>query len=318
MAALITGPSGPDGGKNMQQPFLVVMAAGMGSRFGGLKQIMPVDSQGHAIIDYSLFDAFRAGFRRVVFIIKHSIEEDFKNAVGRRMESYFDVRYVYQELDCLPEGFSVPAGREKPWGTGHAAACCAGVVDAPFAIINSDDFYGRGAFQAIYDFLSVPRAPGSHAMAAYRLSNTLTENGYVSRGICTVKNGFLQDVTERTHIEKRPGGAAFTEDGVNYTSIDPDVPVSMNFWGFSEDMLPQLQRRFRDFLAGLTPAELMKAEFYLPAAANAVIKEGLGTVKVLECGEQWHGVTYREDMQSVRDSIAQMIACGKYPARLWD
>ena len=184
------------------EPTLVILSAGIGSRFGGLKQIRPVDQQGHTIIDFSLFDAYRAGFRKVVFVIKHEIEADFKAAVGRRMEKYFDVKYVFQQLDCLPEGCAVPEGRAKPWGTGHAVACCAGVVDGPFAVINADDFYGPGAFSALYGFLKEERSENEHAMVAYLLRNTVTENGYVARGVCRVADGFLTDVVERTHISK--------------------------------------------------------------------------------------------------------------------
>ena len=196
----------------MKEPTLVILAAGMGSRFGGLKQIMPVDPYGHSIIDFSLFDAYRAGFRKVAFIIKHEIEEDFKASVGRRIEKYFDVTYVFQQLDALPEGYTVPEGRVKPWGTGHAVACCAGKIDGPFAVINADDFYGRTAYTALYDFLSEPRPENEHAMVAYLVRNTVTENGSVARGVCEEKDGFLTGVTERTRIEKRGNDAAFTED----------------------------------------------------------------------------------------------------------
>ena len=197
----------------MKEPTLVILAAGMGSRFGGLKQIMPVDEHGHAIIDFSLYDAYRAGFRKVAFIIKKEIEADFKAAVGTRMEKYFDVKYVFQSIDTLPEGYSVPEGRVKPCGTGHAVLCCRGVVDGPFAVINADDFYGPTAFKALYDFLAADRPENEHAMVAYLLRNTVTESGYVSRGICRVEDGCLTDVVERVHIEKRGEDAAYTEDG---------------------------------------------------------------------------------------------------------
>ena len=301
----------------MQTPTLVVMAAGMGSRFGGLKQIMPVDDAGHPIIDFSLYDARRAGFDRVVFIIKHAIEADFKAAIGTRMEQFFHVDYVYQELDVLPVGYAVPKDREKPWGTGHAVACCHGVVDGPFAVINSDDFYGVGAFKAIYEFLASDRPDTEHAMVGYRLRNTVTENGYVSRGICTVENGLLTDVTERTHIEKRGNAAVYLESGIEYP-LTGDETVSMNFWGFSGKMLDELRNRFPAFLAENLPENPQKCEYYLPAVANAVLKEGLGTVKVLHCNEVWHGVTYKEDLPSVKDAIADMKRSGIYPERLWE
>ena len=301
----------------MQQPTLVVMAAGMGSRFGGLKQLVPVDPQGHPIIDFSMYDAYRAGFRRVVFIIKHAIEDQFRETIGRRMERRFDVEYVVQELDVLPEGYSVPAGRGKPWGTGHAVACCRGVVDGPFAVINADDFYGAGAFRAIYDFLAADRGPGEHAMVGYRLRNTVTENGSVARGICTVENGFLTGVVERTKIEKRGAAAAYLEDGREYPLTGDEI-VSMNFWGFSKAMLDELWARFPAFLDQALSADPIKSEFYLPSVANAVLQEGRGTVRVLECAEVWHGVTYRDDLQSVQNAVAEFKQAGIYPESLWE
>lgn len=302
----------------MREPTLVIMAAGMGSRFGGLKQISAVDDAGHAIIDFSLFDAKRAGFKKVAFIIKHEIEEVFKETVGRRMEQHFDVQYVYQELDCLPAGYAVPEGRVKPWGTGHAVLCCKGVVDGPFAVINSDDFYGAGAYKAIYDFLSAERSPSEYAMVGYRLRNTVTENGHVSRGICEIENGQLVDIVERTHIEKRGGDAAFTEDGEHFTELSGDTTVSMNFWGFSPQMLEELEKRFAAFWAEKVPSNPMKAEYFLPFVANEQLHEGLASVRVLECNETWYGMTYREDLDSVRSAIADMKARGVYPEKLWE
>ena len=301
----------------MQQPILVVMAAGMGSRFGGLKQIMPVDDAGHPILDFSLYDARRAGFRRVIFIIKHAIEADFKAAVGDRMEQYFHVDYVFQEPDVLPEGYAVPAGREKPWGTGHAVACCRGVADAPFAVINADDFYGAGAFRAIYDFLAADRPDTEYAMVGYRLRNTVTENGYVSRGICTAENGLLTGVTERTHIEQRGSAAVYIEDGTEHP-LTGDETVSMNFWGFSPRMLDELWDGFPAFLDENLPKNPLKCEYYLPAVANAAVCSGRATVKLLPCSEVWHGVTYKEDLQSVRDAIGDMKRTGVYPEKLWE
>lgn len=301
----------------MDKPTLVVMAAGMGSRFGGLKQIMPVDDFGHPILDFSLFDARRAGFERVAFIIKHAIEDDFKAAVGRRMEKYFHVDYVFQESDVLPAGYAVPEGRVKPWGTGHAVACCRGVVDGPFAVINADDFYGAGAFRAVYDFLAGAHTDSEHAMVGYRLRNTVTENGAVARGVCTVKDGFLRDVTERTKIEKRGDAAVYIEDGIEYP-LTGDETVSMNFWAFSPKMLDELWTRFPAFLNERLQKDPLTCEYYLPAVANAVLQEGLGSVRVLDCAEVWHGVTYREDLDSVKAAIAGLKANGVYPKKLWD
>ena len=302
----------------MQEPTLVILAAGMGSRFGGLKQITAVDNHGHAIIDFSLYDAYRAGFRKVVFIIKHEIEEDFKNAIGRRMEKYFDVSYVFQTLDRLPEGYSVPEGRVKPWGTGHAVMCCAGVVDGPFAVINADDFYGPTAYSTLFAFLREDRAENEHAMVAYELRKTVTENGSVARGICSVENGYLTDVVERTHIEKRGDDAAFTEDGVNFVPVSGAVPVSMNFWGFGKSMLRELQQRFPAWLDENLPVNPLKCEYFLPFVANSIIKEGRGSVRILNCHETWHGITYKEDMDSVVNYLAELRSQGVYPEALLD
>ena len=302
----------------MRSPTLVILAAGMGSRFGGLKQIRPVDEHGHAIIDYSIYDAYRAGFRRVVFIIKHEIEADFKAAVGARMEKYFDVKYVFQQLDMLPEGYAVPEGRVKPWGTGHAVLCCKDAVDGPFAVINADDFYGPGAYKAIYDFLAQDRPESEHAMVAYLLRNTVTENGYVARGVCQVEDGLLTGVTERTHIEKRGGDAAYTEDGETWQPLSGDVPVSMNFWGFSPAMLRELEARFPAWLDASLKTNPLKGEYFLPSVANAVIEEGLGTVRVLPCREQWYGMTYKEDLPGVAAALKSMCENGIYPEKLLD
>jgi len=302
----------------MQQPCLVILAAGMGSRFGGLKQITAVDDHGHAIIDFSLYDAYRAGFRKVVFIIKHEIEEDFKAAVGRRMEKYFDVRYVFQQIDMLPEGYAVPPERKKPWGTAHAVLCAAQAIDGPFAVINADDFYGRGAFETIYSFLAQDLPENRHAMVAYLLRNTVTEHGTVARGICQVENGLLTDVVERTKIAKRGEDAAFTEDGESWMPLSGDIRVSMNFWGFGLDMLRQLRDRFPAWLDENLPRNPEKAEYFLPFVANSLIHEGLGTVEVLPCHESWHGITYKEDMPDVLNYIAQLRREGVYPETLLD
>ena len=302
----------------MREPTLVILAAGMGSRFGGLKQIMAVDDFGHAIIDFSLYDAYRAGFRKVAFIIKHEIEEDFKAAVGRRMEKYFDVKYVYQQLDLLPEGYSVPEGRVKPWGTGHAVLCCRGIVDGPFAVINAVDFYGRAAYEAMYDFLSKERPGTEHAMVAYQLRNTVTETGYVARGICQVENGLLTDVVERTHIEKHGEVISFTEDGESYTPLPADVPVSMNCWAFSNSMLDELYKRFPAWLDANLSVNPTKCEYFLPFVTNAMIKDGEGTVAVLPCHEQWYGMTYKEDFPTVVNAIKALRDEGVYTEKLLD
>ena len=300
------------------EPTLVIMAAGMGSRFGGLKQMTPVDEEGHFIIDFSLYDAYQAGFRWVAFIIKREIEQTFRKTIGARMEKWFHVDYVYQELDRLPEGFAVPEGRKKPWGTAHAVACCRGVVEGPFAVINSDDFYGRGAYEAIYRFLTENKAPHHYAMLGYQLRNTVTEFGSVARGVCHVQDGMLLDITERTKIFKRGQDAAYTEDGETFVPLSGDTQVSMNFWGFTPEILDEIWDAFPAFLAENLPVNPEKCEFYLPTFVGSRLAEGKVRVRVLPCMETWHGVTYKEDLDSVKSAIGQLKREGKYPARLWE
>ena len=300
------------------EPTLVIMAAGMGSRFGGLKQMTPVDEEGHFIIDFSLYDAYQAGFRRVAFIIKREIEQTFRETIGARMEKWFHVDYVYQELDRLPEGFAVPEGRKKPWGTAHAVACCRGVVEGPFAVINSDDFYGRGAYEEIYRFLTENETPHHYAMLGYQLRNTVTEFGSVARGVCHVQDGMLLDITERTKIFKRGQDAAYTEDGETFVPLSGDSLVSMNFWGFTPEILDEIWDAFPAFLAENLPVNPEKCEFYLPTFVGSRLAEGKVRVRVLPCMETWHGVTYKEDLDSVKSAIGQLKREGKYPARLWE
>lgn len=300
------------------EPTLVIMAAGMGSRFGGLKQMTPVDEEGHFIIDFSLYDAYQAGFRRVAFIIKREIEQTFRETIGARMEKWFHVDYVYQELDRLPEGFAVPEGRKKPWGTAHAVACCRGVVEGPFAVINSDDFYGRGAYEEIYRFLTENETPHHYAMLGYQLRNTVTEFGSVARGVCHVQDGMLLDITERTKIFKRGQDAAYTEDSETFVPLSGDTQVSMNFWGFTPEILDEIWDAFPAFLAENLPVNPEKCEFYLPTFVGRRLAEGKVSVRVLPCMETWHGVTYKEDLDSVKSAIGQLKREGKYPARLWE
>ncbi len=300
------------------EPTLVIMAAGMGSRFGGLKQMTPVDEEGHFIIDFSLYDAYQAGFRRVAFIIKREIEQTFRETIGARMEKWFHVDYVYQELDRLPEGFAVPEGRKKPWGTAHAVACCRGVVEGPFAVINSDDFYGRGAYEEIYRFLTEHETPHHYAMLGYQLRNTVTEFGSVARGVCHVQDGMLLDITERTKIFKRGQDAAYTEDGETFVPLSGDTQVSMNFWGFTPEILDEIWNAFPAFLAENLPVNPEKCEFYLPTFVGSRLAEKKVSVRVLPCMETWHGVTYKEDLDSVKSAIGALKREGKYPARLWE
>jgi len=300
----------------MNEPTLVIMAAGMGSRFGGLKQVTPVDEAGHPIIDYSLYDAWRAGFRRVAFIIKRELEADFRARVGRWAEERFQVSYVFQELDRLPEGFSAPADRVKPWGTGHAVACCRGVVKGPFAVINADDFYGRGAFTAIYDYLRSGAGEGHYAMVGYRVRNTVTENGSVSRGVCETENGLLTGITERSKIFKRGDHAAYTEDGETFVDLPGDTIVSMNLWGFSAGFLDVLWARFPAFLQENLEKNPLKCEYFLPQVVNSQIADGTASVRVLPCEETWYGITYQEDLAAVREAIAGLRRQGVYPPQL--
>ena len=302
----------------MKEPVLVIMAAGMGSRFGGAKQITPVDEQGHILIDFSLFDAYRAGFRELVFIIKEESRAAFEESIGKRMERYFRVRYVYQDINRLPEGFSVPEGRVKPWGTGHAVACCKGVVDGPFAVINADDYYGPSAFAAVYDFLKNNEDDSQYAMVGYRVGNTLTENGSVSRGVCCVEDGKLLDVTERTYIVPQGDGAAYSEDGgETFTALDKNALVSMNLWGFTGAFIDQIWARFPAFLEENLAKNPLKCEYYLPFVVNEQLKDGSAVVKMLPCEEKWYGVTYREDLGRVQAAVADMKEKGLYTKEIW-
>ena len=303
------------------KPVLVIMAAGMGSRYGGLKQIDPVDADGHIIMDFSIFDAKRAGFEKVVFIIKKAIEKEFKAGIGDRISQYMDVAYVYQEPDVLPEGYTVPEGRVKPFGTGQAVLCCKDVVNGPFAVINADDYYGVHAFQEIYRYLTEYEDDKkyAYAMVSYILSNTLTDNGYVSRGVCEMDaEGYLTGITERTHIERRGDGAVYTEDdGATWQDIAPDTLVSMNMFGFTASMLRELEERFPAFLEKGLKENPLKCEFFLPSVVGELIAEEKAAVKILKSEDRWHGITYKEDKAEVVQAIANLKAEGIYPQHLW-
>ena len=306
----------------MKKPVLVIMAAGMGSRYGGLKQIDPVDNEGHIIMDFSIYDAKRAGFEKVVFIIKKAIEKEFKAGIGDRISQYMDVEYVYQELDTLPEGFEVPEGRVKPFGTGHAILSCKDVVDGPFAVINADDYYGVHAFQEIYNYLTENEDDEKYhyAMVGYILSNTLTENGYVSRGICEMdKDAFLTGITERTHIEQRDMVVQFTEDdGQTWEDIAADSIVSMNMFGFTASMLKELECRFPEFLEKGLKENPMKCEYFLPSVVSDLIEEDKADVKVLRSEDRWYGITYKEDKEAVVSAVQKLKDTGVYPQHLWE
>ncbi len=306
-----------------KKPVLVVMAAGMGSRYGGLKQIDPVGSQGEAILDYSLYDAHEAGFETAVIIIKKAIEKDFMETVGQRLKACpMEIRYAFQEMDKLPAGFAVPEGRVKPFGTSHAVLCARDEIGgAPFAVINSDDYYGKSAFRVIYDYLCNAQdgAVLDYCMVGYLLGNTVTDNGSVARGVCQAdKNGNLADIVERTKIEKYPGGIHFTEDdGATWTDLTADTIVSMNMWGFTPSFLDEIAAQFPDFMANQVPANPMKAEFLLPRSVDALLKSGKATVKVLTSADKWYGVTYAADKPMVVAALAKLRQEGKYPDGLW-
>ena len=303
-----------------KKPVLVVMAAGMGSRYGGLKQIDPVGSKGEAILDYSIYDAHQAGFETVVIIIKEAIKNDFMETVGARLKNApVEIRYAYQELTKLPEGYSIPEGRTKPFGTGHAVLCAKEAIDgAPFAVINADDYYGKSAFKSIYDLLSTTEDAYGYCMVGYELSKTVTENGSVARGICeTDEEGLLTDVTEQTRIEKYPGGIHYTQDGENWTDVPEDTIVSMNFWGFTPSFLEEVQKSFPAFLDKALAENPLKGEFYLPAVVSRLLLEKKATVRVLRSADRWYGVTYAADKPGVVAALRKMAEEGKYPDGLW-
>ena len=302
----------------MKNPELVIMAAGMGSRYGGLKQIDKVDDEGHIIIDYSIYDAVKAGFRDVTFIIKKEIEKDFREVMDEHLKGKdINVKYVYQELDKLPEGFSVPDGRKKPWGTAHALLCCLGTVDAPFAVINADDYYGAHAFEKIYNFLKNTNDEGKYhyAMVGYRIKNTVTEQGTVSRGVCqSDENGMLTSIVERTKIGIKGESIYFTEDGEDF-DLDPDTLVSMNLWGFTPSYLRECAERFPKFLSENLPKNPEKCEFFLPTVVSELVAEGKEDVKVLDNADKWYGVTYNEDQEMVVNAFRELKTSGVYPEK---
>lgn len=301
------------------EPILVVMAAGIGSRFGGVKQLASFGAYQQCIIDYSLFDAYRAGFRRVVFIVSDNILEDFKQKIGIHVENRMEVRYAIQRMDTLPQGCTIPEGRTKPWGTGHAIMCCRELIDAPFVAINGDDFYGQDAFKQTYDFLSQPHQAGEYAMAGFLLKNTLSENGSVSRGVCRLtEDGYLDSVVENTHIISTCDGPLTTMDGgKTYLPLSPETPVSMNLWAFTPDFMDQLWARFPAFYQKALAENPLKDEYFLPFVVNDTLHEGISTVRVLHTSSKWYGITYHADLPAVSDAISQLTQQGEYPECLW-
>ena len=306
-----------------KKPVLVVMAAGMGSRYGGLKQIDPVGTQGEAILDYSVYDAHEAGFETVVIIIKEAIRKDFMDTVGARLaKAPVEIRYAYQEIDKLPAPFTVPEGRVKPWGTGHAVLCGAEAIDgAPFAVINADDYYGKEAFRIIYNNLCSAQDGRcyDYCMVGYQLGKTVTDNGSVARGVCTRdENGCLSRIVERTKIEKYPGGIHFTEDGgETWEDLSEDTIVSMNMWGFTPSFLQELKDRFPAFLEKAMVANPLKGEYFLPMPIEQLLTEGKARIRVLTTPDKWYGVTYAADKPMVVGAIRAMTDAGMYPDGLW-
>lgn len=295
-------------------PTLLVLAAGMGSRYGGLKQIEPVGPSGEAIIDYSVFDALRAGFGKLVFVIRKDIEQAFKEFVGARFEKHIPVEYVYQELDKLPAGFKVPEGRTKPWGTTQAVLMTEGVINEPFAMINADDFYGAESYRVLAEHLK--SGSEDYAMVGFVLRNTLSDFGTVARGVCQVSStGYLTGIVEMTAVAKDGNGAKETDANGQVIKLTGDEPVSMNYWGFTPKIFPQLREHFTKFLT--QNGSDLKKECYIPSTVNDIIVAGQGKVKVLKSNDPWFGVTYREDHSHVVESIKRLVTEGKYPEKLW-
>ena len=304
-----------------KKPVLVVMAAGMGSRYGGLKQIDPVGSQGEAILDYSIYDAHQAGFETVVIIIKEAIKKDFLETVGARLEKApVEIRYAYQELDHLPAGYTTPEGRTKPFGTAHAVLCAAEAIDgAPFAVINADDYYGKSAFKTIFDQLSSTEDPYGYCMVGYEVGKTVTDNGTVARGVCTTdENNMLVEVIERTSIEKYEGGIRYTDDDGSYVDLAPDTIVSMNMWGFMPSFLDEVTARFSAYLDSALESNPLKCEYFLTLPITQLLQEKKATLVVRSTADRWYGVTYAADKPVVVAALKEMTEKGMYPDGLWN
>lgn len=304
----------------MNKPELVIMAAGMGSRYGGLKQLDPIDAYGDFIIDYSVYDAIRAGFETVNFIINRKNEKDFRDQIGKRIENKINVRYIFQDIENIPAGVKLPEGRVKPWGTGHAILSCKGQLDAPFMVINSDDYYGIGSYKSAYDFLS-SGADGDkyrYAMIGYMVENTLSEKGSVSRGVCSIDDkGRLAYVVEHTKIEKKDGKIMSDMDDGSSVELPLGTVVSMNMWCFTPSILNELEAGFRTFLEEKIPENPLKCEYYLPSVVDSLVKRGKADVTVLTSKDKWYGVTYHEDKELVMKAFENMRKDGLYPENLW-
>lgn len=308
-------------GEKMKKPTLVILAAGMGSRYGGLKQIDPIDEEGHKIIDFSIYDAIEAGFGKVVFIIKKEHEADFRSCIGDAVSRHIEVKYVYQDLQNVPADFEIPEERVKPWGTTHALQCCKGVVQEPFAVINADDYYGKSAYVTLYEYLTTHEDKEVHpyAMVGYQLKNTLTDKGSVTRGCCvTNEQGFLTDIVERTNIVKTQEGAAYSEDdGATWNPVDVDTLVSMNMWAFYPSIFDEFEEAMAQFFKESVAKNPLKAECLIPTEVGTLLKKGKATVEVLSSKDKWFGITYQEDKPMVKASIAALKEEGVYPKNLW-
>lgn len=304
-----------------EKPTLIIMAAGMGSRYGGLKQVDKITDTGEIILDFSLYDAMMAGFNRVIFVIKEENREIFRELIDERAGKFMDIQYAYQKLDDIPEGAEIPEGREKPWGTSHAVLACRHLINGPFAVINADDYYGPGGFSNIYEYLmeNEDNDKYEYCMIGYKLENTVTENGHVARGVCDIdESGYLDQVTERTKIMRRPEGISFTEDdGKTWEVLPENTVVSMNFWGFSKSMMKELEKGLSQFFNTIVKDNPLKGEYYLPSAADKLIKEGKARVKVIISQDKWYGVTYKEDKEDVKNALESMKDKGFYPDKLW-
>ena len=301
----------------MKEPILVVLAAGMGSRYGGLKQIDPIGPNGEIILELSVYDALQAGFKKVVFIIKKEIEKDFKEAIGHKIRQFCEGVYVYQELDKLPAGCALPNGRKKPWGTSHALLCCRDVIDAPFAVINADDYYGKSAFVSLYDFLCHNDEERSYAMVGYILENTVSLHGSVARGVCSYQNGRLTNVRELKRIEVHGDAIEYTLDGEQWEPLAKDSLVSMNMWGFKETVLDRLEEGFLKFFAEDVLANPMGAEDLIPVEVGRMLRNEEIEVHMLSSRDKWYGVTYQEDKPVVKEGIRKLLEEGQYPQPLW-
>lgn len=305
----------------MKNPSLVIMAAGIGSRFGGLKQLAPVGLSGEPILEFSLYDALEAGFKKVVFIIKEELDKDFKALIGSSLDGLAEVHYVYQEQDKIPAGYQVPEGRLKPWGTGHAILCAKPVIDQPFAVINADDYYGKNAFKVIYDQLLKQKDDEKQrfSMVGYQVEKTLTDKGHVTRGVCQTEDGYLKSIEERHQIQVRDDKIQYTlDEGETWQDIERGTLVSMNLWGFSPSFLEELESRFPRFLDQALAEDPLKGEFLLPLVVDELITEGKATVEVLNSKDQWFGVTYKEDLAKVQAALQAMQKQGLYPEKIFN